>query len=186
MSPAVKTRQQQLIIDADIMHAASGRENDLAIRCREVLEAVRQAGHELVRTPSMKAEWDKHASRFSLSWLQGMKSRGYLRDLDESATGIAGALDNLPLPPAERTIMLKDCHLLEAALATGLRVVSKDEAAYFHFYQASLTVSLLRKIMWASPMRLADECAEWIATGAKPQTKRKIGRRPHRSHPDFN
>lgn len=175
----------QVIIDADIMHAASGKENDLSTRCREVLDNVLEEGHSLLRTPSMKTEWDNHASRYSLNWLRLMQSRRRLLDIEEAETGVAGALNNLAVLPAELRIMLKDCHLLEAALAGDKRIISKDEAAYFHFYQASGSISQLRKIMWASPARPKDECAEWLAAGAKPEAKRKIGRRPHRSHPDF-
>ncbi|MGI4763159.1 MAG: hypothetical protein ACRYF0_20770 [Janthinobacterium lividum] len=175
----------QIVIDADIMQSASGNENDLSTRCREILDNVLEEGHSLVRTPSMKVEWDKHASRYSLNWLRLMQSRRRLLDIDESETGLAGALKNLPVLPAEQRIMLKDCHLLEAALAGEKRIVSKDEAAYFHFYHASASLSQLRKIMWASPVRIKDKCAEWLASGAKPETKRKIGRRPHRIHSDF-
>lgn len=184
MSKVVKSRQ--LILDADIMRSASGNENDLAIRCRDVLEAIQAAGHEVMRSPAIEAEWDKHASGFALGWITRMQSRRRLKEEEEEAeTGLAGALAHLAVSAAEQKIMLKDCHLLEAAVASGQRIISKDEAAYFHFYHASSTISQLRTIMWASPMRPADACANWLAAGAKPETKRKIGRRPHRSHPDF-
>ena len=114
-----------------------------------------------------------------------MQSRRRLLSVDEAATGLAGALAGLAVPVAEQKIMLKDCHLLEAALASEQRIISKDEEAYFHFYHASGKISQLRMLVWASPMRDADECADWLAAGAKAETKRKIGRRPHRSHPDF-
>ena len=185
MSKAVKPRSRQLIVDADIMRAASGNENDLAIRCRDVLDAIQLAGHEVIRTPAIEVEWDKHASDFALSWIVRMQSRRRLIDMDEAAAGLAGALSGLEVPVPEQNIMLKDCHLLEAALASEQRIISKDEAAYFHFYQASATISQLRLIMWASPMRVADSCVDWLVTGAKPETKRKIGRRPHRNHSDF-
>lgn len=178
--------QYQVIIDADIMHSASGNENDLSIRCREVLDTVLEAGHWLVRTPKIKEEWDNgHLSRYSTNWLRLMQSRRKLLDSDEQSSGLAGAIGNLPALPAEQSIMLKDHHLLEAALNSEKRVISKDEAAYFHFYHASATITQLRKVMWASPMRPKDECAEWLAGGAKPETKRRIGRRPHKNHPDF-
>ena len=167
------------------MRSASGNENDLAIHCRAVLDAAQRAGHLVLRTPSIGAEWDKHASGFALRWIVEMQSRRRVLDVDESETGLAGALDNLPVQVHERKIMLKDCHLLEAAQAAEQRVISTDEAAYFHFYHASARISQLQKIMWASPMRMADECVQWLAAGAKPEAKRKIGRRPHRSHPGF-
>ncbi|MGI4875750.1 MAG: hypothetical protein ACRYFX_31725 [Janthinobacterium lividum] len=185
MSKQRKPQGHQVIIDADVMRSASGSENDLSTRCREVLDEVLRKEHSLVRTPSMKVEWDKHASHYSLNWLRFMQARRRLLDIDEAETGLAGALGNLPVPLAEQQIMLKDCHLLEAALAGEKRIISKDEAAYFHFCHASVTLSQLRKIMWASPMRPKDECAEWLADGAKPEANRRIGRRPHRSHPDF-
>ena len=185
MSKAVKLRARQLIVDADIIHAASGNINDLSTRCREVLAVIQQAGHTVIRTPAIEAEWNNHASRHALRWMVEMESRRRLLDVDEADTGLAGALGSLPVLAAERKIMGKDCHLLEAALANDQRIISNDEAAYFHFFQASTVISQLRTIMWASPMRDADACADWLAAGAKPETKRKIGRRPHRSHPDF-
>lgn len=185
MSKKVTPRARQLIVDADIIHAASGSINDLSTRCREVLAIIQQAGHEVVRTPAIEAEWNDHASRHALRWMVEMESRRRLIDVEESDTGIAGAIARLPVLAPERKIMLKDCHLLEAALASEQRIVSNDEAAYFHFYNASGSISQLRVIMWVSPTRNADACAEWLVTGAKEETKRKIGRRPHRSHPEF-
>ena len=185
MSKAVKPRARQLIVDADIIHAASGSINDLSTRCREVLAVIQQVGHAVIRTPAIEAEWNDHASRHALRWMVEMESRRRLLDVDKAETGLLGALGRLPVQVPERKIMLKDCHLLEAALASEQRIISNDEAAYFHFYQASGTISQLRLVMWASPMRDADACVDWLAAGAKPETKRKIGRRPHRSHPDF-
>ena len=185
MSKTTQPRTRQFIVDADIMRAVSQNGKELATQCLDVLDTILQAGHEVIRTPAIEAEWDKHASDYALRWIVRMQSRRRLIDTASIATGLAGALANLPVPAAEQKIMLKDCHLLEAALASDQRIISKDEAAYYHFYHASVTISQLRTIMWASPVREADACAEWLAAGAKPQTRRKIGRRPHRSHPDF-
>lgn len=112
----------------------------------------------MVQTPRLEEEWDNHASDYSLDWLVQMESRRrVVHAAEEPETGIHGALRKLVVTPEVLTIMLKDCHLLEAALAADRVVAFKDEKAYAHFYRASASI----------------------------KTKRQIGRRPHREHPDF-
>ena len=73
-----------------------------------------------------------------------------------------------------KRILLKDIHLIEAALSMDRIVVSLDEKAKFHF--ASLVVQLpdLNQIMWVNPV--ADETViEWLKEGAVPDKKRCLG-----------
>ncbi|MDO7877711.1 hypothetical protein Q5H93_23445 [Hymenobacter sp. ASUV-10] len=176
-----------MVIDADVLQSASARSGDAkAVACREALEAIRQVRHFVVQTPLLEEEWDNHASEYSLDWLVQMESRRrVVHTVEEPRTGLDGALRKLPVTPEVLAIMLKDCHLLEAALAADHVVISKDEKAYAHFYHASASISQIRPVMWASPMRVADECTGWLLAGAKPETKRRVGKRPHRKHPDF-
>ncbi len=182
-------RARQLIIDADVLQSASEKvkANDTkAAACRAALEAIRQVRHYVVQTPRLGEEWGNHASEYSLRWLVEMESRRRVVDMAiEPQTGLEGALRRLPVAPEVLAIMLKDCHLLEAALAADHTVISKDEKAYAHFYRAAASITQIRPVMWASPMRKADECTRWLLAGAKPETKRRIGRRPHKKHPDF-
>jgi hypothetical protein len=184
---AATPRARHLVVDADVLQSASEKSGDAkAVACRKALEAIRQVRHFVVQTPRLEEEWDNHASEYSLDWLVQMESRRrVVHAAQEPETGLQGALQKLVVTPEVLAIMVKDCHLLEAALAADRVVISKDEKAYAHFYRASDSIRQIRPVMWASPMRVADECATWLLAGAKPETKRQIGRRPHRKHPDF-
>ena len=188
MSKQSTIAPRHLVVDADVLASASEKEteNQVPAQCREVLEAIRAVPHYVVHTPALEQEWDDHASTYSLTWLVQMEARRRVKPLgEEPQSGLLGALGKLSFTPEVRKIVEKDCHLVEAALATDCCILSKDERAYLHYYFAAEHLSQLRRVMWASPVRPADDCANWVAAGAKPDAKRRIGRRPHKNHPDF-
>ena len=53
--------------------------------------------------------------------------------------------------------MLKDCLLIEAALATDKIVISLDEKVRRYFNQASVTVKNLKVILWINPEKSGDK-----------------------------
>lgn len=68
--------------------------------------------------------------------------------------------------------MLKDAHLLEAALATDGIVASRDEKARGAFRAASEVVSLLRRVVWVNPDRADESAISWLEAGAPPEPSR--------------
>jgi len=74
-----------------------------------------------------------------------------------------------------RTTMLKDCHLLEAARATGGRVVSRDETVRQLFRAASDRVGELRGIVWVNPTVAAEQPIAWLEAGAPADPERQLG-----------
>jgi hypothetical protein len=63
-------------------------------------------------------------------------------------------------------LLLKDCHLVEAALKAERRLVSKDERSRRHFRRACPHVPALRKVCWVNPARREERPLDWLRTGA--------------------
>ena len=65
------------MIDTDIASAATERDTGDArsIDCREFLRVMRETIHRVVSTEAIRAEWDKHQSKFTKTWLVSMHAR---------------------------------------------------------------------------------------------------------------
>ena len=73
--------------------------------------------------------------------------------------------------------MNKDVHLLEAALATGRIVASKETEAHDHFTGACNHICEIRDMMWVNPVVAEDACAGWLKQGAPVEQHRQLGYR---------
>jgi hypothetical protein len=71
--------------------------------------------------------------------------------------------------------VLKDMHLIEAAMATDGLVVSRDATARQHFAQAASVVAELRNLVWVNPQE-EDDPRLWLQRGAKAEKGRMLGR----------
>lgn len=178
---AKQVRTRLLVVDSDVIAAATGNENPRSKICLLTLTTIQQMRHRVLLTPEINREWNNRFPRFAALWLKQMKSRGLLELWEEEPeSGISGALQKLGVTSDILTIMLKDKHLLEAAKVGDQTILSMDETAYYHFFAASASISQLRRLMWVSPERISDTCVAWLQAGAKPETKRCIGIRPRR------
>jgi len=66
--------------------------------------------------------------------------------------------------------MVKDVHLLEAALATDKRIASGDDTAS-GFYRG---IPEVRMVLWINPAREEERAMEWLGEGAKLETFRLL------------
>lgn len=71
--------------------------------------------------------------------------------------------------------MLKDFHLVEAALATDQTVTSLDDIVRNLFASTSRTAGELRSIVWVNPDKTQEQAIAWLENGAKPEKKRILG-----------
>lgn len=71
--------------------------------------------------------------------------------------------------------MLKDFHLLGAALETDQIIISLDETIRGLFKGASQQVGEIRNIIWVNPDRTAVEHPiPWLQNGAPPEPHRRL------------
>jgi len=150
-----RTKTCCLVIDASIAHAAGTLEssNPTGMRCRDFLIAVRGVCHRMAWSEAVKAEWDEHQSRFAAEWLVTMMNLKKLRPVKEDLSEhLREAIENHSADQNVVAIMLKDAHLIEAALATDLRIAAHDEAARGHFRRLAATLESIRRVIWVNPV----------------------------------
>jgi hypothetical protein len=67
--------------------------------------------------------------------------------------------------------MMKDVHLLEAALATDKRIVSRDDTARNSFRG----IRDVRLVVWVNPYRPEERAVEWLSRVARMESYRQLG-----------
>jgi hypothetical protein len=131
----------------------------------------------MVWTEAIKAEWDRHQSKFTAQWLLTMMNLTKLRPAkDELLEKMREAIAEHSTDENVARIMLKDVHLVEAALSTDWRVVSLDEAARGHFRQLAANFHPLQPIIWVNPALEDEQAVDWLERGAPKERSRRLKR----------
>jgi hypothetical protein len=173
-----RKRSQRLVIDASIAHAAGpeGAVHPTAKNCRDFLLAVLEVCHRAVFAPAIAAEWKRHQSSFARQWRVSMFARKKIDHVVvREDAGIRQQVEQLAEDDSQSADMLKDLHLVEAALATGMRVASLDETVRGHFRAAAASVARLRRICWINPDVPAEDAISWLEAGAPAHEFRTLG-----------
>ncbi|MBD2325268.1 hypothetical protein [Alkalinema sp. FACHB-956] len=171
---------KRLVVDASIARSCGDATATYptSVRCRDFLLVLRDCKHKVVMTQEIRAEWDKHQSRFARQWLRGMISRKQFIALPAVSIDqtLWEAIEAMADTDPQRAAMVKDILLLEAALATDRSIVSLDEKTARRFFtQAAQKIAKLREIVWVNPDRLEEEPIEWLKAGAPADAERMLG-----------
>ena len=169
---------KRLVIDTDVVQA-SGSEEATQPRpkdCRDFLRKVLLLCHSVVMTPEIRDEWKMRRSDFARRWRKSMYARKKVCRIDSPADEeLRNKIKQTATSETEIDDMQKDCHLLEAALATDQTVVSLDGNARQYFAGASQRVGEIRDIVWVNPERMEEEAPiVWLQNGAPPEEHRKL------------
>lgn len=154
-----------LVIDADIMRASGTSEHPVSSNARLLLETIRERRHRLVQTRALKEEHDRHQSRFARMWRVFMVSRKQwvLIEAPEDPMlrrRLVRAQD--PGATEDEVAVLKDAHLLEAAAASGNRVLSRDTKARQLVQKACPLPGRHGRILWADVTRHPNDTLAWV------------------------
>jgi hypothetical protein len=158
-------RATRLIIDASVAGSAGETKHPVSSLCRSFLGCMLVSTCHLVMSDDISGEWNRHQSRYARQWRKAMTARRrvvLLRDVR------LVSLRSLMVTAK----MLKDVHLLEAALATDKRIVSNDNEAR----NAYRRIAHVRLVLWINPSREDETAIEWLNAGAKLQRNRQLGR----------
>lgn len=164
-----KVETRCFVIDASIARAAGSlaSEHPTGTRCREFLQAIRGVCHRIAWNSALKAEWEKHQSAFAQTWLVSMFKLKKVRLVaDDEREDIRASIHQHSTDPSVVTAMLKDTHLVEAALESDHRVASLDETVRGHFARLGATCAEFQQIVWVNPVEEAESCATWLESGA--------------------
>jgi hypothetical protein len=153
-----------LVIDASIATAAGQTQHPNSRRSREFLDEVLKISHRAVMTATLIQEWDRHQSLFAATWRAEMRSRDKIVDL--------GNVENEQVRQQVRLskAVLKDLHLVEAALASDKIVVSLDDRA-----AANLRVDATKEVIWVNAVVEGGHAIYWLRDGAKPREEWMLG-----------
>lgn len=130
-------------------------------------------------TDELNAEWRRHQSTFARRWLTSMYAR---RKVDWTETAQANPrlrarIEAMGTTAVARDAMLKDCHLLEAAIATDQTIASLDDRVRQLFSDAAARVGEIQAIVWANPDNQDERCDVWLKAGADSEPHRHLGYR---------
>jgi hypothetical protein len=172
-----RRRTYCLVIDASIARAAGSPDSKhpTGILCRDFLMKLRGVCHRAAWTAAIKAEWDEQQSQFALAWLVSMERLGKLRRVVPESQ-LPEEIKECQVAAGVEAKMLKDCHLVEAALATDSRVASLDDTVRGHFADIARTIEKLKPMLWVNPTNEEEEAVEWLEAGAPNERKRRLRR----------
>ena len=158
-----------IVIDTSVAQAAGTTENLTSRNCRETLDKV-QCGYQLALCKSLCIEWIKrrpeaktrqwqlYASRYAVGWLTRMQSQRKIRWINLSH---------------EKEEVSEDRHLIDLALHTDHRVVSRDKRARGRFSKLARQVDELRTIFWLNPDQM--DVPDWLCRGAPEEDAYRLG-----------
>ncbi len=171
--------QKRLVVDANIAFAASDTSDDeCANNCYELLDTIEKCKHSIVLSDELFREWFVRHSNFSLLWLNRMAQARLLCWPSISNNEIIrNAIKEYANNEGEYTHMMKDVHLLEAALFTDKIVASMDKRARRQFVRICLRKeeTEIKEIMWVNPDVKEEACCDWLDRGAPVEPERQLG-----------
>ncbi|MEK6406608.1 MAG: hypothetical protein AABN34_06555 [Acidobacteriota bacterium] len=104
-----------------------------------------------------------------------MRSKNKLFDPGVSSSNkLRKRMERTAVNNTDREAILKDAHLIEAAIATHSIVISRDEIARRLFAEAAKTVDVLRGVVWVNPENTDEGAIDWLERGAKVENKRRL------------
>jgi len=170
--------RKRLVIDACVARAAGETDHPVSSSCRKFLDTVLTICHRLVMTDAIRDEWDRHQSRYARMWRAAMTARRKVDRLDaDPADNTAERINAIPMSGRKRKAVLKDRHLVEAALRTDGIIASLDDEALGILREILPPWRAIRRVVWVNPGRPEERCCDWLAAGAKPDKQRMIGHR---------
>ena len=165
------------MIDASVARASGGEgaAHPTAAATRDFLQAVLTICHKAVMTPAVRDEWDKHQSNFARKWRSSMVARKKLKLLNlEEREDLRHQIELENIPRMQKNAMLKDCHLIEAAIMTGRSIIALDIAARNLFGEASENILEIQNILWINPTTDQEHVMAWLE-GAADQADWQLG-----------
>lgn len=175
MMPRISKR---LVIDASVARAAGGEEATFprSKYCRDFLNAILIICHSAVMTSEIESEWKRHQSKFARKWRRYMEGKKKICRSENTVNDkLRLKLDSIRVGNLDKEAMLKDMHLIEAALVTDKIVVSLDETVRRLFDASALILGDLKNTVWINPGIIEEKPVTWLEAGARNEKHRRLG-----------
>ncbi|MCX7046106.1 MAG: hypothetical protein NTX50_11550 [Candidatus Sumerlaeota bacterium] len=168
---------KEFVIDTDIVTSAGETDDPISSACREFLMSIYHICHRIILTDELDDEWNRHQSRFTVSWRGSMARRRKInRDHDcPENDALRRQLSKLNLDGNELTPIMKDIHLLDAALHSNKRIASKDDAVRRILRRNIQRLHSIKSIIWVNPAKKNENPLQWLQQGAPDDDWRALG-----------
>jgi hypothetical protein len=169
---------RRLVIDASVARSAGGEQSmfPTSKHCRDFLKAALSICHRVVMTPEIAEEWNKHRSNFARTWRVSMVARKKeIRLPSHHNENLRTKIEGAASSEKSCAAMLKDVHLLEAALATDSVVISLDDVVKNLFSTSCQSIGEIKNIIWINPDEDKGQTQVWLEKGAKPDKTLRLG-----------
>ncbi len=169
---------RRLVIDASVARSAGGEKSTFPTskHCRDFLKSALSICHRVVMTPEIAEEWNKHRSNFARTWRVSMVARKKeIRLSSQHNENLRAKIEVSASSEKNCAAMLKDVHLLEAALATDSVVISLDDIVKNLFSTSCQSVGEIKNIIWVNPDDDRGKTQAWLEKGAKSDKALRLG-----------
>ena len=170
-----------LVVDTSVGSAAGNEDStdQTASCCVAVLKTILSMSYKIAMSEDIEKEW-RHTRKKILSyaskWLVLMENRNRTVALrDTINVPLREMILNSTPNKGTQSVMQKDLHLLEAALATDKIVLSRDKKCRRHFLDAASNVTEIKPILWANPEVPEEEVIDWLNRGIPFEKERQLG-----------
>lgn len=163
-----KVQSRMFVVDASVARAAGTANVDsTSSSCRRFLETMLTVCHRIAMTADIRDEWNRHQGNYARKWRKQMVSRKKLVALKNPETTLAVEIADLDIAAGQQRAMLKDSHLVDAALIADRRIVALDERARGLFCRASAVIRRIEGVHWVNPADDVTDKIRWLEAGAR-------------------
>lgn len=167
-------------VDRDPVVDATYAPWKVADLCLDLLCRLRSEGYHVAMSEDLRGEWQdqlfcqrdrtavEHGRRqYARDWYMSLQRRGRIRGVDVSAHRLMG--DHLS------DVQRKDAHMVESALASDHRILSRDTSVRVEWEDACQAIPppiimleepSISRIMWGDPAVHGSRLLEWLTRGA--------------------
>lgn len=163
------------VVDACVARSAGDKIHPVSTHCRGLLSTILESGHQIRLAPELRKEWDDHMSRFARTWLKQMMARRLvLSNPAPCPDDIEPAVRRRVTQPQTLIEVLKDLHLVCAAIRSDQIIISCDDKARRHLAGPARDISAIGDIMWDNPCEEPAHTVAWIKSGATLDHSRRL------------
>lgn len=166
----LKPNRKRIVVDADIVSV-----NQYPKECRKFMNDILNICHHVVLSEPILTEWKNHQLDHYIRW------RGSLVEKNKECFIAPEQFPDIKIkiisntPEDKLEPVLKDYHLIDAALATDKIIISLDNHARKAYSKISAQVKELKQITWLDPADVnINEITTWLNKGAKPKKEWKL------------
>jgi hypothetical protein len=166
---------QNIVIDASVARSAGETTHPVSKSCRGFLEEFRLSNNKLVMSKTIFSEWKKHQSRFSLTWRASIVASKRMVLVDDAENvKIRTDVERFVLNDKAKTAVLKDIHLVEAAIQADEIVISCDNKMRELLCTLSGQSTEIKDIVWVNPVNDYESASDWLQKGCERDDVRKL------------